>query len=126
MKQFGGLVGDSGEGALVLELEWTAGQAIKCTRWMPGHEPAMKDVASCEKPRGAASKRRSGGVRMGKPGGSCVPSPLGEPTQGTETSKYLEEEKSKEIPGVAASETGRAQTVLRGGVVGPQGRVLKG
>ena len=33
-----------------------------------------------------------------------------EPTQGTETSKYLEEEKSKEIPKVAASEMGRAQT----------------
>ena len=45
----------------------------------------------------------------------------GEPTRGTETSQYLEEEKSKEIPGVAASETGGAQTG-RGdlaGVVGP-------
>ena len=31
-------------------------------------------------------------------------------TQGTETSKYLEEEKEKSIPWVAASETGRAQT----------------
>ena len=99
--------------------EWTAGQAEKCTGWMPRHEPAMKDVASCEKPRGAASKRRSGGVRMGKPGGGNVPSPEREPTQGTETSKYLEEEKSTEIPGVAASETGRAQTGLRAGVVGP-------
>ena len=44
-----------------------------------------------------------------------------EPTQGTETSKYLQEEKSNEIPQVAASERGRAQTIpLRGcGVVGP-------
>ena len=49
-----------------------------------------------------------------------------EPTQGTETSKYLEEEKSKEIPKVAASEMGRAQTGLRAGVVGPQGTVEKG
>ena len=32
-------------------------QADKCTWWMPWHEPAMKDVASCEKPRGAASER---------------------------------------------------------------------
>jgi hypothetical protein len=32
-------------------------------------------------------------------------------TRGTETSQYPEEEKSTEIPGVAASETGRAQTV---------------
>ena len=63
---------------------------------------------------------------MGKPGGSDIPSPEREPTQGTETSKYLEEEKSKEIPGVAASETGRAQTGFRAGVVGPQGRRLKG
>ena len=31
-------------------------------------------------------------------------------TQGSETSKYLKEEKSKEIPVVAASETGRGQT----------------
>ena len=31
-------------------------------------------------------------------------------TQGTEPSKYLEEEKSTEIPKVAASEMGRAQT----------------
>ena len=44
-----------------------------------------------------------------------------EPTQGTETSKYLQEEKSNEIPQVAASERGVAQTeVFRGfGVVGP-------
>ena len=46
--------------------------------------------------------------------------PSGEPTQGTETSKYLQEEKSSEIPGVAASEMGRAQTgpLRRAGVVG--------
>jgi hypothetical protein len=43
------------------------------------------------------------------------------PTRGTETSQYLQEEKSSEIPQVAASERGRAQTgTLRGsGVVGP-------
>ena len=63
---------------------------------------------------------------MGKPGGSHIPSPEREPTQGTETSKYLEEEKSIEIPKVAASEMGRAQTGLRAGVVGPQGTVEKG
>jgi hypothetical protein len=33
-----------------------------------------------------------------------------EPTRGTETSHYPEEEKSTEIPQVAASERGRAQT----------------
>ena len=44
-----------------------------------------------------------------------------EQTWGTETSKYPEEEKSTEMPLVAASEKGGAQTsLLRGtGVVGP-------
>jgi hypothetical protein len=75
------------------------GQAKKCTWWMPRHEPAKKDVASCEKPRGAASEHRSGDVRMGKPFRVLSPeTPTGEPTQGTETSQYLEEEKSTEIP----------------------------
>jgi hypothetical protein len=37
-------------------------------------------------------------------------------TQGSETSQYLQEKKSTEIPEVAASETGRAQT-------GPSDRV---
>ena len=34
-------------------------------------------------------------------------------TQGSETSQYLEEEKSTEIPLVVASERGTAQTVVR-------------
>jgi hypothetical protein len=42
-------------------------------------------------------------------------------TQGTETSQYLEEEKSIEMPQVAASERGSSlnRFSLRGGVVGP-------
>jgi hypothetical protein len=42
-------------------------------------------------------------------------------TRGTETSQYPEEEESIEMPQVAASERGRAQTapLRRGGVVGP-------
>ena len=47
---------------------------------------------------------------MGKPDGGHTPSPERELTQGTETSKYLEEKKSIEIPSVAASEMGIAQT----------------
>jgi len=70
----------------------------KCTRGMPRHESAKKDVASCEKLRGAASEHRSGDVRMGKPGGIRPVIPRGKPTRGTETSKYPEEEKSIEIP----------------------------
>ena len=47
---------------------------------------------------------------MGKPGHQQVVilASAGRRTQGTETSKYLEEEKSTEIPLVAASEGGRA------------------
>lgn len=43
-----------------------------------------------------------------------------EQTRGSETSQYPMEKKSNEIPSVAASEGGRAQTVLRekDGVVG--------
>ena len=45
-----------------------------------------------------------------------------EPTLGTETSQYREEEKSTEIPQVAVSERGRGQTggACSAGVVGPQ------
>ena len=32
------------------------GQATKGVRWMPWHMQAKKDVASCDKPRGVASK----------------------------------------------------------------------
>jgi len=34
---------------------------------MPWHKKARKDVASCDKPRVAAYKLRSGGFRMGQP-----------------------------------------------------------
>ncbi len=50
---------------------------------------------------------------MGQPGGRNSPSSPAlreRRTRGTETSKYPEEEKSIEIPSVAASESGRAQT----------------
>jgi hypothetical protein len=63
---------------------------------------------------------------MGKPGGGSAPSSRSEyigarkPTRRTETSKYPQEEKSNEIPQVAASERGRAQTGPWTGVVGPR------
>ena len=49
-----------------------------------------------------------------------------EPTQGTETSKYLEEKKIIMIPRVVASEKGRAQTIVACccGVVGLHLEVL--
>src|SRR5262245_58919735 len=48
--------------------------------------------------------------------------PQGEPTLGTETSQYREEEKSTEIPQVAVSERGTGQTrrACSTGVVGPR------
>ena len=70
----------------------------------------MKDVVSCDKLRGAAHKRY---IRR-FPNGTTqyTEGVLSErkPTQGTETSKYLEEKKTKVIPSVAASESGIAQT----------------
>ena len=50
---------------------------------------------------------------MGQPGALKVHhSSNREPTQGTETSKYLEEKKIIMIPRVVASEKGRAQTIV--------------
>ena len=45
---------------------------------MPRHQEPKKDVASCEKPRGAASRLRSVDVRMGKPTASNSAVPLDE------------------------------------------------
>ena len=47
---------------------------------------------------------------MGQPTVSRGTVPLGERTQGSETSQYLKEYKSNEIPKVAASEMGLGQT----------------
>jgi hypothetical protein len=81
---------------------------------MPWRREAMKDVASCDKPRGAASRHRSEDVRMGEPGrGNARSSPtesIGRVTrtEGTETSQYLEEEKASAMASVAASERAEA------------------
>ena len=82
-------------------------------RRMPWRRKPKKGAASRDSPRGGANGLRSGGARMGEPDGGHAPSPAPEPigreeaTRGTETSKYPEEEKSTEIPAVAASEPGR-------------------
>ena len=73
----------------------------------------MKDVDSCEKLRGAANRHGSGDFRIGQPDGdepSARTEYIGtlQPTRGTETSKYPEEQKSTEIPPVVASERGTA------------------
>ena len=101
------------------------GQGRKSTRWMPWHQEAKKDAATCEKLRGTGSECRSVDIRMGKPGGRHGPSSSAEyiggrkRTEGTETSKYLQEKKSNETPRVVASERGKAQTSrIPAGVVG--------
>ena len=56
------------------------------------------------------------GLNTPSPHGECIA--VEERTQGTETSKYLKEQRKKLIPSVAASERGGAQTDLRVGVAG--------
>ena len=77
---------------------------------MPWRKEAMKDAITGETLRGAGNVLWSEDIRMGKPNESHVSLPERELTGRIETSKYPEEKKSKEIPLVAASETGRAQT----------------
>ena len=83
---------------------------------MPRRQPPKKDAASCEKPRGAASKLRSVDIRLGEPvqGNAWTPANESivckEGTRGTETSKYPEEKKEKSIPLVVVSEEGEGQT----------------
>src|SRR5579859_961927 len=75
---------------------------------------------------GAASERRAIRTRMGQPTichrvvARSEEHRVVSGTAGTETSQYREERKSNETPGVAASETGSAQTVRapRGGRAG--------
>ena len=87
---------------------------------MPWLSEAKKGVTSCENLRGLANTNRSAGTRMGQPTASNrgTPAKAGGLTRGTETSKYPEEEKTIVIPGVVASETGRAQTVVVSAITG--------
>ena len=75
---------------------------------MPRLEEAKKDVLDCDKPGGAVKKLWYQDFRMGQPSMARVILPLGGRTQGSETSQYLKEKKSTEIPRVAASEMGVA------------------
>jgi hypothetical protein len=83
---------------------------------MPWQKQAMKDVASCEKLRGAAHRRNirrcpNGETHCREP--AVLPAEyIGriERTLGSEPSQYQEEKKETSIPRVVASEIGRAQT----------------
>jgi hypothetical protein len=67
---------------------------------MPWRREAMKDVASCDKPRGAANRLRSGDFRMGQPLQRQVWRSPAEfigrekQTRGSEPSQYPEEKKA--------------------------------
>ena len=90
------------------------GKATKSIRWMPWHLEAMKDVGNCDKLRGAVTQAIIRRCPNGKthPIEDRVPHAeyigMLERTQGTETSKYLEEKKTTVILQVAASERGTA------------------
>ena len=83
---------------------------------MPWQNQAMKDVASCDKLRGAAHRRYirrfpNGETLPGKTRERPAESIGGyERTEGSEPSQYLQEEKETSIPKVVASEIGTAQT----------------
>ena len=80
------------------------GQATKGVRWMSWHREAMKDVVACDKLREAGKQaliRRCPNAEtrledLQSPHGECIA--VSERTQGTETSKYLEEKKKTLIP----------------------------
>ena len=66
----------------------------------------MKDVGACDKLRVAGKQAMIRRCPNGETRRCEPPSPEREPTQGTETSKYLKERKSNETPLVVASERG--------------------
>ncbi len=77
---------------------------------MPWYEKSMKDVTTCDKPRIGGNNLRPEDFRMGQPVTSNVVTFTSEyigckmTTQGTETSKYLVENKAIAISLVVASE----------------------
>jgi hypothetical protein len=89
-----------------------------------GRSGLRKSTGSCE--RALIRRNPNGGTHLAKSQGPMAEY-IGceERTRGSETSQYLEEEKSNEILPVAASERGRAQTggSDTAGVVGPQSTI---
>ena len=79
---------------------------------MSWHREATKDVAACDMPREAGKQALIRGFLNAETRRVDHPSPAAEfigrmeRTQGTETSKYLQEKKETSIPSVAASESG--------------------
>jgi hypothetical protein len=92
-------------------------KATKGIRWMSWQQEAKKDAVKLRKVTGSCytsfdpwvSEWGNLGARD-RVNRKVSKVALQERTQGTETSKYLQEKKSKEILLVAASESRRAQT----------------
>ena len=101
------------------------GQTLKGVRWMSWHREAKKDAAACEKLRGAGKQALIRRFLNAETRRNNLPSPAHEfivcmeRTQGTETSKYLQEKKER-IDSVSSGERKRttAQTGIRPGVAG--------
>jgi hypothetical protein len=72
-------------------------KAAESSRRMPWRQGPTKDVAHCEKPRGAVCRRRTEDVRMGKPAWETPThgdhTTVAGGTGGTETSQYPEEKR---------------------------------
>jgi hypothetical protein len=78
---------------------------------MPRHQEAMKDVASCEKPRGVAASIDPGMSEWGNPAAKAVRlERVGERGELNHLSTHRKRNQI-EIPQVVASERGRAQTL---------------
>src|SRR5579864_6545246 len=81
---------------------------------MPWQKKAMKDVASCDKPRGAANRHYIRGCPNGETyWGKTSVRPAAyigryEQTKGSEPSQVFEEKKATEIQKVVASESGHS------------------
>ena len=100
-------------------MESQCGQATKGIRWMTWRTEAKKVGVASDMLRGAGKQamiRRSPNGETHLRPVECIDGC--ERTQGTETSKYLQENKEKSIPSVVASERGRAQTGGNPGVAG--------
>lgn len=74
-----------------------------------GIDRRWKTWYNCDKPRGVVKQTLIRGF-LNEETQSIRITPKGERTQGSETSQYLKEKKSIEIPPVAVSEKGTAQT----------------
>ena len=57
----------AGELAKSVKFSVSRKEATKSVWWMPRRQGPKKDAVHCEKPRGAVCRRRTGGIRMGKP-----------------------------------------------------------